>query len=124
MRAHLIPALFIIAAAAGAGSALADPVGRTHDEVRSHPDRVRTDEGPGLSLSPRPRPTQPTGLDATKLSDLISPPAQPSADAAIDALLGVLPGAPQAQAGAKHIYVDENGDLACVTLDTFFPEPC
>jgi hypothetical protein len=45
------------------------------------------------------------------------------ADAAIDAMLGVVPTGQAAQ-GAKHIYVDSNGDLACVTLDTFFPQSC
>lgn len=49
-----------------------------------------------------------------------------SADQSIDQMLGTLAGDPAAAAseGARHIYVDENGDLACVTLDTFFPEPC
>ncbi|MEZ5666458.1 MAG: hypothetical protein R3F55_03295 [Alphaproteobacteria bacterium] len=52
--------------------------------------------------------------------------SQADADGSVDVLLGTLPGGPAAAdaQGAKHIYVDENGELACVTLDTFFPEAC
>jgi hypothetical protein len=71
-----------------------------------------------------PRPTGPVGhMPQGLLAIGGQGDGGAAADAAVDAMLGVVPTGQAAQ-GAKHIYVDSNGDLACVTLDTFFPQSC
>jgi hypothetical protein len=102
-----------------AGAAVADPA------TAGGPRRGQTPAAtPDFAPAPgQVRPTARSDLGQQLLA-LQQPDTVAQDDAAVDALLGMLPQDGAAAEGAKHIYVDENGDLACVTLDTFLPEPC
>jgi len=115
MRVQL-SAISIIVALAATGAA-AETIGG------ADVPRPRTDMSVQVPQA-GPRPTSPLGqLPDGPLTLGAHGDGGAAADAAVDAMLGVVP-VSQAAQGAKHIYVDDNGDLACVTLDTFLPESC
>lgn len=109
---------FVIAGAAAADTVPGDPGGPRRDPA---PAAV-----PDFAPNPgQQRPTSAPGWPAHADAALKGQAdAGAGADAAIDAMLGMLPQHSAAAEGAKHIYVTEDGELGCVTLDTFFPEAC
>lgn len=117
--------LVIASLALQLGIAAADPIPGAAGDARPRQ--------PAATAVPLPSATQIRPVTPVQRS-LLLPAVQAARESArnantdqsVDQMLGMLAGDPAAAAseGARHIYVDENGDLACVTLDTFFPEPC
>jgi len=126
MRSSLFAILCIMAGLAGASAAMAG----------SSFDRAKGSIGPRPTVEPPPpvvlevRPTVDRGqigIGHTMGNPLDEAGLRGTTprDDAVDRVLGAVPGRePAAKEGAKHIYVTEDGELGCVTLDTFFPEPC
>ena len=120
----LFTSLIAVSLAAHVNVAAADPSTGTPSDPRPQPPVVDPlPTGPELRGT---APVIPVAMLLPAVQAAREAARNATADEAIDMMLGALPSGPAAAdgQGARHIYVDENGDLACVTLDTFFPEPC
>ena len=130
-RAMRTTSTAIAAALAGilmAGTAIAD------SSVPGDPGAPRRDPAPAATpdFAPAPGGPRPTGATHTGngWGEILirrvtgAPPPSVAGDAAVDQMLGVLPGAAAEKEHAKIYIVNDDGEIECWDLDSFLPEPC